>query len=589
MARPDLKGAARAVWRLWTRLIADTWFPEILAAILSITSTIAIAVVISVYNGKANPQLPYGITLNAVISVLGTAAKTSLGYVVASAISQLKWCWFQKKRKVYTMAFFDDASRGPWGAAIFLYDVRWRSFASIGAMVVIVSLAYDPFIQQILRYPSKDLHSTMGVVSTKRNTFFPFDSRTLSYKGAIHSAIWADSSDFDISPKCPSGNCQWQPFTSLDWCSKCGDVTSTAVVKCDGSVPKTATDKPYTCTLALGLGPSVFAYNEFWSDANAAVQQSTWPNAVWPLYSATGVSSYDFEAPIMSTQQHATVMGIEDPLLVMAYSKLDYSIENNITKVHVVSAEQCAITPCLRHYNLTTKNGVAERRPMSTNYGVIKNYNYFPIPENPPDVASCWQPNKHMIVKQEDFISSAGGYSSNTSHVSCSQNLASYASGIMDVMSKGDAWTGYPGSENTKPYNANGESLTLQRVFQTGLKHVIDNVAAAITKRALQESPESVPGYVITSQTYVSVRWEWLILPIVLEVLGLLVLSVAMLMSSRRTVPLWKASVLPLLYHGFEHGGPETAVSISNMESLAEEKIVRLDAATRTQKLLLRS
>jgi len=285
-------------------------------------------------------------------------------------------------------------------------------------------------------------------------------------------------------------------------------------------------------------------------------------------------------------------MDIDDPLLVMAYAKLDYPVVDIVTKIHAVSVEQCMITPCLRHYNLTTKVGIAERVPLNTEYGVIKNYNYPSSNiENPPEVTSCWQPNAQMSVKSEDLVSTAGAYSSNVTQISCSPVLGQYAIGVMDVLSNLYAGTGYilgPGSSGTKPV-APGEGLVLQRVYQTGLKHVIDNMAASITKRALQSSPESVPGYTITNLTYVSVRWEWLILPIVLEVLGLFVLAVAIVVSSRRSVPLWKASVLPLLYHGFEQPETGRVEYISDMEHLAEEKVVRLVPANSSPNLVLRS
>lgn len=67
---------------------------------------------------------------------------------------------------------FDTASRGPWGSVALLYAVnfrycycalRWRphadcslrSQASLGAMIVVLMLLFDPFLQQVVVYPDR--------------------------------------------------------------------------------------------------------------------------------------------------------------------------------------------------------------------------------------------------------------------------------------------------------------------------------------------------------------------------------------------------------------------------------------------------
>ena len=55
----------------------DWWFWEISGALLSLGSTVAIVVMLAVCNNKPMPVLRYGITLNAMLSVLSTIAKVS--------------------------------------------------------------------------------------------------------------------------------------------------------------------------------------------------------------------------------------------------------------------------------------------------------------------------------------------------------------------------------------------------------------------------------------------------------------------------------------------------------------------------------
>lgn len=81
----------------------------------SIVCFIAVFGVLLGYNKKAMPSFPEGLTLNTTVSILATGAKSSLLCVVGTSIGQLKWTWFQgeKKRLLYDLQSFDDASRGP--------------------------------------------------------------------------------------------------------------------------------------------------------------------------------------------------------------------------------------------------------------------------------------------------------------------------------------------------------------------------------------------------------------------------------------------------------------------------------------------
>lgn len=89
---------------LFYRITIDTWVPEILALILSVASLVAIGAILKFYDNKKSPQLPYGITLNAIVSILATVGRSMLLFAVSTCIGQLKWCWYHgRKRKVEDM------------------------------------------------------------------------------------------------------------------------------------------------------------------------------------------------------------------------------------------------------------------------------------------------------------------------------------------------------------------------------------------------------------------------------------------------------------------------------------------------------
>ena len=76
---------------------------------------------------------------------------------VTESISQAKWLLFRKEgRSLADFNTIDGASRGPRGAFQLLYRFRdgRTVLASAGALIILASLAVDPFTQQILSYSS---------------------------------------------------------------------------------------------------------------------------------------------------------------------------------------------------------------------------------------------------------------------------------------------------------------------------------------------------------------------------------------------------------------------------------------------------
>ena len=67
----------------------------------------------------------------------------------------------QRPHRLKDLQTFDDASRGPVGAVVFLFKLNIKAFiASIGALITVAALANDPFTQALLQYPSDVISST---------------------------------------------------------------------------------------------------------------------------------------------------------------------------------------------------------------------------------------------------------------------------------------------------------------------------------------------------------------------------------------------------------------------------------------------
>ncbi|KAL2794812.1 hypothetical protein BJX66DRAFT_337602 [Aspergillus keveii] len=139
------------------RIFQDTWLWEIVSACFSTCWFIAICGVLVAFNGKPRSEWSFWLSLSAVVSILATGCRSSLILAVSEATSQRKWIWVNSSnpQPLLSMQAFDSASRGPLGSLIILLDKSGRSIVSLGAGVTILLLAFDPFMQQILSYPSR--------------------------------------------------------------------------------------------------------------------------------------------------------------------------------------------------------------------------------------------------------------------------------------------------------------------------------------------------------------------------------------------------------------------------------------------------
>jgi hypothetical protein len=139
------------------RMLSRWWLWEILAITSCVACLLGVTITLRVFDGKPLPEIPFGISLNTIASFLGTGIRTTLLLVVSSTLGQLKWLWFYKKeRELQDLQIFDEASRGPWGAMVML-KTSGLSLASFSSLIVLLSLVFDPFIQQLITTPRRVL------------------------------------------------------------------------------------------------------------------------------------------------------------------------------------------------------------------------------------------------------------------------------------------------------------------------------------------------------------------------------------------------------------------------------------------------
>jgi hypothetical protein len=132
--------------------IFKNWWLEIGACFLFIISIGAVVVTLYPHQGKPLPKWPYRLSVNAVISIYVVILKSSILLVAAEGLGQLKWNWLERSRPLQDLVHFDNATRGPLGAVGLLWRLRARHLSSIGALISLLVLGLDPFMQQVIRY-----------------------------------------------------------------------------------------------------------------------------------------------------------------------------------------------------------------------------------------------------------------------------------------------------------------------------------------------------------------------------------------------------------------------------------------------------
>ncbi|TRX93438.1 hypothetical protein FHL15_005713 [Xylaria flabelliformis] len=201
-SRDQQKPSRRANFTTWW------WWWEIGAVILSFISNSLVLVLLLRVDGTAINNWSWPILPNSLLSVLTTISKTSLLVPVASCISQSKWRHFTlRPRSLNHLQIFDDASRGPWGSLVmvfnFIFEAKvWAIVSILLAISNIVALGIDASTQQII-----------GLVD--KETTVPNNTVLVSHSQSYFSRIW-DTEDFGQSDEVPQGFPGVKPYSEVE-------------------------------------------------------------------------------------------------------------------------------------------------------------------------------------------------------------------------------------------------------------------------------------------------------------------------------------------------------------------------------------
>ncbi|KAI1145009.1 hypothetical protein F4825DRAFT_467683 [Nemania diffusa] len=612
-----------------------------------------IIILLKIYNKKPVPQFTYGITLNAMISTLATISKSFLLAAVAGSISQLKWRWYQNSegRPVFDTQLFHDASRGPLGSIIILTKACNWPLVSIGAFVSILALAFDPFTQQVITYPTQTRitynPTTQPSNISRAKTYVtgdsnPFLSATLAVEKIVAGALWDSSSDHNGLPvaHCPTGNCTWGEFESLALCSSCQNRTDLEISGCSLSWNASEVQQ------AINSSSSEYYFSvtrncslEFPTDlfcdlpTEFSIEAHVWKNDSnfywWPfildypshLFAASSATE-------ISTDDGSQSLGDWNPLKfchIQTYREKTGDIE----AISIKQATACQLTPCAKNYSFSVSNGTPRLKTLGERYGswyfnitglLFSNGGLYDAETGLPferDLKSSWSDvvgeNGRLVnlttahspykfsstpftISADDWPPLGNLNNLLTGQIRIYNQFADDERNSISTLSGFQFKEQFFVSQDVQPSSSDPQSLlNLHQIANKGgLTWAIPQIAGRLSKFIREKDGIPVPGKSYGVVKVVKVRWYWLSLPAVTWIIGTGFFITTMWVCSRDGQMLWKLSSLPLIYHGFDAGDLEAINTTSNeidkvsgMEGLAKNLRARLRRNSVTGQLKL--
>lgn len=589
------------------------WALEITTVVVAALLMGAIVGLLAYYDGRFMPEWPLEINLNSAIAFLSTFLRAAIVAAVAEIIGQIKWTWFtERTRPLHHLQDFDSASRSVLGSLRLLAVVAWNgSFTSAGllgicaALVTVASLAVGPFTQQAIKTVTCPQLQPQARSALPAANYVPGSSSyyrigaglyelEVDMKSAMIQGLTdPDGKDSDVTATCSTGNCTWPDYgtgithSSMGLCSACLDTTDWVSAPNDGGNLTLPDDGAFINFIAGGeymwVGYSnLSAYAQLFDEDFATA-------------AAVSVANVSILAASTSpcTVTNATLGTYDCP------HKISQSNNSFYEGLGDYVAAACILYPCVKQYHATYRSNVLDEtvvhtqaavpntRETTDSYTLFYNYTAAISPcvlDNgtwydyanqsaarhvpgrtwanltvsdsfPGDTSrNVSVPNACLYKMDGIFFSAVSNFLANTLFTANCYYDASQ-SGHLNC---GDAWWLTP---LWRDMNATFASLDAS---VTDFARVVTNkfrMTGAGPNWLLGEPMpvEEVYGLVYESSTCTQFDRKWLSLPIIL--VGICAVLLAWIIHKNYRdpeQPVWKGSILPLLFFGL-HAPNNTA------------------------------
>ncbi|KXH32000.1 hypothetical protein CNYM01_02415 [Colletotrichum nymphaeae SA-01] len=569
-----------------------------LALFISICSFAAIIATLGAYQGKPQPQYGYDININAIVAILSTVLRATLLFVIAQIIGQFKWRWMENPRSLRDIERFVNTSSGAWGSLNFLFFM-WKP-PSMGPQKVskAVSLASMPLATGI----SARMLTIFGACTTIASyAIGPFSQQaSTTYSCSVRSG---DSKVLTTS--------QWIPFYQR---MKVPAIEG-LMYGLDGN-SNFSVNWPLTADLSQRRhrsGVHVFNMQSILPPVPLMFHYGTFGQTLY----AENITVSTLAFTVAQCAKDAHVASMDERECHHKFGKIVPANGISPGRDAGIVATSCNVYPCIRYYNTEVTNGELRERLVSSvemklgrwisTDGYNDTRHFFGVPKLCA-VQDKWYDSRNISLApdREAWVTfeTREGLHNIPSECYRAMNVAVVGE-LQEFLNKsvagacGDTFPwGYPDLPSASDPN---EPVVIGALL---ISKAIDGMASELTNYFRQNSwgfsldwEDKGAGklnYKFGSEyrtTFcVEVRWLWLVFPGALLATTTALLATAYVLScrDREKLPVWKSSILPLLFYDVETQqgsfGEQNSTSptvpllgLPGLENLADTTVARFN------------
>jgi hypothetical protein len=445
--------------------------------------------------------------------------------------------------------------------------------ASLGAIITVLSLALDPFFQQIVSYPqrpipgsqssitrSKTYKDANGRVYRNGTTIVTGDARMAS---VVEPWFTRTGTIPDIVPYCPSDSCSWGPFQTLAVCSSCADASDQLQFACREErgdwrenylkLPKNVWNDTIHANVRNTSGlPTTTSCGYF---LNATQDDAVLMNG----YVVNGEDTQPAGDVLVTRILRLNMINVDTYLWggsikfkQIPFPLSDFVVVTSPSASSVYAgikpqAQECVLHWCTKTLTATFTNGNYSETVLSTFFNDT-------VPSNPVSThmtasgAEAHDEFWNTTITNDGEIFTVSNYTNYGTWALLAGYTPLYISTAnqttsMNLTFLDDPLCTTPETLNitSSPWLAPNNITKYMEDLATGMTHMM---------RIYPNSTELVYG-VGAHETYVLVGWAWMTLPLVLLFGTLIFLVMTIRKASTTDVGIWKTSALAVLLHGF--------------------------------------
>ncbi|KAF2011398.1 hypothetical protein BU24DRAFT_426476 [Aaosphaeria arxii CBS 175.79] len=565
------------IWRYTsTGSIVRRWTLEILSWSISAACMCAIIVILILLENKPVPKWPLAQTFN----MLSRVASAALILPVSEALGQLKWNWFKEKSKeVWDFEIFDNASRGPLGSALLLVRTKGKTLASLGAAVTLLALALDPFFQQVIDFPQhwkivktgsipRVIWYEPGPLKAYIDDFDAamYDSRLqpvvtlFAFGNGTQPVPFGNGTRPDIPLTCPTSKCTWPPYETLGFCSACEELTQMLTYACktipdDWSMGHVSDDHGPTsngtvCGYFLNATSSAPV---FMSGYAIELNSSTKGEAL--LVRTLSLTKY----PAKQSLYGGSILykdlrnPVVDFLTVSARNDVESVYRNEIPVMH-----ECILHLCVKTIESSYDEGTYKEKVTKTYVNATAGA--WPWESTTSNSTSgVWfdvSYRENVIISAPHSINGSHGSlvqfgMSNVTFDQVVSTFGAFSGSTLTVQSSSALSRIREGFWGLERYSR--DAYDYQWMAPHNITQHLSRMATAMTDSIRSATNTNITiGPAFDLESYVSVTWAWLTLPLLILVLSAIFLIGTVLKTSKDKdeIGVWKTSAMATLMYG---------------------------------------